>query len=122
MKPLLFISVFFFSFIAGFSEVCGNYYGEKDDYVTEIKLYDDSTFRYTARRELPFEVSEGNWTLKGDTVVLNSIPCPDPAALTHLPVRIYLTFTDTKYFYRKNSLTPISRNKQLKGEILLKEK
>lgn len=122
MKFLVIISLFFLSFIIDFSEVCGYYYGEKDDYVTEIKLYDDSTFKYTARREAPFEVSQGNWTLKGDTVILNSIACPDPAALTHLPVRTYLTFTDAKYLFRKNSITPIVKSKPVKSEILLKEK
>lgn len=122
MRLLLFTSIFFLSFVADFSEVCGYYYGEKDDYVTEIKLYDDSTFKYTARREFPFEVSEGNWTLKGDTVILNSIPCPDPGALTHVPVRTYLTITGAEYLYRKNSITPIVKSKPVKSEILLKEK
>jgi len=121
MKFLLVISLFFLSFISDFSEVCGNYYGEKEDYATEIRLYDDSTFRYTGKREFPFEVSQGNWTLKGDTVVLNSVPCPDPEALTHVPVRTYVLFTETKYFYKKNSITPVSKNKLLKGEVLQKE-
>lgn len=105
---------------AGFSEVCGNYYGEKEDYATELKLYDDSTFAYTAKREFPFQVSEGTWTLKNDTVTLNSIACPNPEALTHVPVRTYLLFTNAKYVYRKNSLLPIAKGKAVKSEILLK--
>jgi hypothetical protein len=122
MKFLLISSVFFFSFIADFTEVCGYYYGEKDDYVTEIKLYDDSTYKYTAKQEYPFEVSEGKWTLKGDTVILNSLPCANPEALAHPPVRTYLTIVDEKYLYRKNSITPLRKDKLIKGEILSKEK
>ncbi len=122
MKILFFFFGFFFLLFTDFSEVCGNYYGEKDDYATEIKLYDDSTFRYTARREFPFEVSEGNWTLRNDTITLNSIACPDPEALTHVPVRTYLTFSNAKYVYRKSTLTPIVKGKLQKGEILSQEK
>lgn len=122
MKFLALFFAFFFMLFTDFAEVCGNYYGEKDDYATEIKLYDDSTFAYSARREFPFEVSEGNWTLSNDTITLNSIECPNPEALTHVPVRTYLTFTNAKYVYKKNSLTPIHKGKPVKGEILLKEK
>ncbi len=122
MKLLLFFFLFVFSFFADFADVCGYYYGEKDDFATEIKLYDDSTFTYSARREFPFEVSEGNWTLKGDTVVLTSVACKNPEALEHVPIRTYKAFTGEKYFYKKNSLTPVSNHKLIKSEILLKEK
>jgi hypothetical protein len=121
MKLLTLIFSFLILFFADFSEICGNYYGEKDDYAVCIKLYDDSTFTYQAKREFPFEVSEGIWTLKNDTITLNSIPCPNPDALTHPPVRTYHTFVNAKYHYRKNSLTPVSKGKAIKGEILLKD-
>lgn len=121
MKLIALFFSFFFLLFTDFAEVCGNYYGEKDDYATAIKLYDDSTFTYQARREFPFEVSEGTWTLSNDTITLNSIPCPNPDALTHPPVRTYHTFSDAKYVYKKNSLTPISKGKAAKGEILLKD-
>jgi hypothetical protein len=110
------------AFTAGFDEVCGNYYGDKDDYTREIKLYDDSVFSYSARREFPFEVSEGTWLLKGDTVILNSTPCKDPEALNHPPFRTYRTITEEKYLFRKNTLIPLSGSKQVKSEILQKEK
>ena len=113
-------SLLFLAFIADFTSVCGNYYGEKDDYATELKLYDDSTFAYTAKREFPFEVSQGTWTLKNDTVTLNSIACPNPEALTHVPVRTYLTFTNTKYVCKKNTLTPVVKGKAVKSEIMQK--
>lgn len=109
-----------FSFTADFASVCGNYYGEKEDYATELKLYDDSTFAYTAKREFPFEVSQGTWTLKNDTVTLNSIACPNPEALTHVPVRTYLTFTNAKYVCKKNTLTPVAKGKAVKSEIMQK--
>jgi hypothetical protein len=123
--PLLFLSIvcfFLFAFTTTFTEVCGIYYGEKEDYATELKLYDDSTFAYTARREFPFEVTQGNWTLKNDTVTLNSIACPNPEALTHVPVRTYLTFTDVKYVYKADRLAPVVRGKLQKGETLSREK
>lgn len=108
---------------ADFSDVCGKYYGSKDDYNTEIKLYDDSVFSYTASRdELPFEVSEGNWTLSGDTVILNTTPCAHPELLEHIPKRTYITLTNSLYLYKKEALYPISKGKLQKSEILLKEK
>lgn len=110
------------AFIAEFSDVCGNYYGAKDDYDTEIKLYDDSVFKYTGRREFPFEISEGTWTLNGDTVILNSVACKDPEALNHIPIRKYVTITNAKYLFRKDALIPIAGNKQVKSEMLQKEK
>lgn len=119
---LVFISLGTFAFISDFNSVCGNYYGTKDDYSTELKLYDDSTFSYTATREFPFEVSEGNWILKGDTVILNTTPCKNPEALNHVPVRTYLTFTDAKYLVKKNSLVPLVNGKPVKGETMDKEK
>lgn len=122
MKLLIILFGFLLLLFAGFTEVCGNYYGEKEDYITVIRLYDDSTFDYTARREFPFEVSEGTWTLQSDTITLNSIPCPNPDALAHVPVRTYCTFVNAKYVYKKNSLVPISKGKAVKSEILLKEK
>jgi hypothetical protein len=118
---LSFIIFSAFSFTADFTEVCGSYYGEKDDYATSIKLYDDSTFTYQARREFPFEVSEGVWTLSNDTITLNSIPCPDPDALTHVPVRTYHTFSDAKYLYKDKTLTPIAKGKLKKSEVLAQE-
>jgi hypothetical protein len=122
MKILLLFFSFFLFLFTGFADVCGNYYGLKDDYATEIKLYDDSTFAYTARREFPFEVSQGTWTLHNDTITLNSIPCPNPEALTHVPVRTYLTFTGAKYLYKKSTLIPVVRGKLQKGETLSQEK
>jgi hypothetical protein len=121
MKVLIILFAFVFWLIGDFKEVCGNYYGEKDDYATAIKLYDDSTFSYQAKREFPFEVSEGTWTLSNDTVTLNSIPCPNPDALNHVPVRTYKVFTDAKYVYRKNSITPVAKGKAVKGEIMQKD-
>ena len=118
--PVFICALFSFGFFTDFAEVCGKYYGEKDDYTTEIKLYDDSVFSYTATREFPFEVSEGNWILKGDTVILNTTPCSDPEALNHPPKRTYITFTNARYLYRKNSLVPLNGNKQLKDQILAK--
>lgn len=120
MKFLLLLFIPFFVAFADFSEVCGKYYGEKDDYSTEIKLYDDSVFQYTATREFPFEVSEGTWILKGDTVILNTTPCTDSAALLHPPIRKYITFTNAKYLYRKNSLIPLNAGKLIKSEALIK--
>lgn len=122
MRLLLIVPLFFLSFVADFDEVYGYYYGEKEDYITEIRLYDDQTFDYTARCEFPFEVSEGIWSLKGDTVILNSEPCKDPERLTHVPVRTYKTIVNEKYFYKKSSITPIVNGKLVKSEILLKEK
>ncbi|HTF05343.1 MAG TPA: hypothetical protein VK826_15040 [Bacteroidia bacterium] len=121
MKLLLFLFVFLFSLFTGFTEVCGKYYGDKNGFGVEIKLYDDSTFRYTRSDEFPVEVSEGTWVLRNDTVIMNSTPCKDPEALQHVPVRTYLTITDGRYVYRKNSLTPIGSNgKAVKSEILQK--
>jgi hypothetical protein len=121
MKALIFSSLFFLSFFDAFTDTCGRYAGSKDDYITELKLYDDSVFRYTASREFPFEVSDGTWIMKGDTVILNSIPCKDPAALNHPPLRTYVMFHESKYLHRKNSLTPLDKkNKLVKSEILQK--
>lgn len=124
MKRIIILVLFFplLAFITDFADVCGNYYGTKDDYATEIKLYDDSVFKYTASREFPFEVSEGTWLLLGDTVVLNTTPCKDSAALEHIPRRTYVTFTNARYLHKKNSIIPIVNGKQVKSEILLKEK
>lgn len=120
MKILIFFFSFLFLLLSDFPEVCGNYYGEKEDYATALRLYDDSTFDYTAKREFPFEVSEGKWTLKNDTITLNSVACPNPEALTHSPVRTYLTLTNVKYVYKKNSLVPITKGKAVKSEMMLK--
>jgi hypothetical protein len=109
-------------FTSDFAGVVGNYYGAKEDYSTELKLYDDSTFAYTATREFPFDVSEGNWVLKGDTVILNTTPCKNPDALNHVPVRTYHTFTDAKYVVKKNSLVPVINGKLVKDEAMDKEK
>lgn len=121
MKFLALCFVFFFMLFADFAEVCGNYYGEKDDYAICIKLYDDSVFTYEAKREFPFEVSEGTWTLKNDTITLNSIPCPNPDALAHPPVRTYQTFIDQKYLYKDKTIVPIVKGKLKKAEILAQE-
>lgn len=110
------------AFIPDFSEVCGKYFGGKDDYNTEIKLYDDSVFSYTASREFPFEVSEGKWTLVGDTVILNTTPCQNPELLEHVPKRTYITFTNARYLYKKAALYPVVNGKLVKSEILQKEK
>ena len=116
MLPLLWL-------ITDFAEVCGTYTGEKDDYVAEFKLYDDSVFQYTGIREFPFEVSEGTWNLIGDTVILTTLPCKDPDALNRYPVRTYKTFTNERFLFRKNALIPIDHNNRLvKSESLQKEK
>ena len=108
--------------VSTFAEVCGTYNGTREDYQTELKLYDDSVFEYTASREFPFEVSEGNWVLHGDTVVLNSIPCKNPEQLEHKPRRTYLTFTNSLYLYKKNTLIPVRNGKQVKIEGMSREK
>ncbi len=123
MRILSIFLLVLFSAFTDFTEVCGTYSGEKYDYIAELKLYDDSAFKYTALREYPFEVSEGTWTLNGDTVTITSSPCTDPGALNHGPVRTYIMFTNQKYLFKKNALIPISdKNKLVKSETLLKEK
>lgn len=105
-----------------YTSLSGTYAGTKEDYFTEIKLYDDSVFTYKASREFPFEISDGNWLIKGDTVILNSVPCANPELLTHPPVRTYITFTNSKYVIKKNSLVPIgSGGKILRGESLTRQ-
>lgn len=105
-----------------YTSLSGTYAGTKEDYFTEIKLYDDSVFSYKASREFPFEISDGNWLIKGDTVILNSVPCANPELLTHPPVRTYITFTNSKYVIKKNSLVPIgSGGKILRGESLTRQ-
>lgn len=120
--------IFYFSLLilltsfTDFSEVCGVYSGEKEDYIVELKLYDDSVFKYTASREFPFEISEGNWKLNGDTVVLTTTPCSNPEALQHPPIRTYISLTGKKYVFRKNTLTPVlASGKLVKSEVLQKE-
>lgn len=121
MKLIALFYSFFFVLFSDFTEVCGNYYGEKDDYATVIKLYDDSTFKFEAKREFPFEVSEGTWILSNDTITLNSIPCPNPDALAHPPIRTYQTFVNQQYFYKDKTLIPIVKGKLKKAEILAQE-
>ncbi len=123
MKFLLLLFLPLLYFFTDFASVCGTYTGEKDDYVAEFKLYDDSVFQYTGIREFPFEVSEGTWNLIGDTVILTTLPCKDPDALLRLPIRSYKTFVDEKFLFKKNSLIPIDKNNRLvKSESLQKEK
>jgi hypothetical protein len=108
---------------SGAEEIIGVYSGLKDDYITELKLYDDSAFKYNAIREFPFEVSEGTWSLNGDTVCLITTPCTNPDALNRPPVRTYISLTGKKFLHRKNSLNPLSANgKLIRSEIMDKAK
>jgi hypothetical protein len=105
-----------------YSSLAGTYVGTKDDYYTQIKLYDDSVFSYKAMREFPFEVSDGNWLISGDTVILNSVECADPELLQHPPIRTYIKFRNTKYFIKGNSLIPVSVSGKLtRSEALQKQ-
>jgi hypothetical protein len=105
-----------------YSSLSGTYAGTKEDYFTEIKLYDDSVFSYKASREFPFEISDGNWLIKGDTVILNSVPCTNPELLQHPPVRTYKMFSNAKYYVKGNSLLPVSAAGKLqRGESLTRQ-
>jgi hypothetical protein len=125
LKTRLF-SLLFLGILLSFSgseEVSGVYSGFKDDYIAELKLYDDSAFKYNSIREFPFEVSEGTWSLHGDTVCLITSPCANPDALNRPPVRTYISLTGKKFLHRKNSLTPLSANgKLIRSEIMDKAK
>lgn len=123
MKSALFAATFIAVSFHDYSSLSGTYAGTKDDYYTEIKLYDDSVFAYKATREFPFEVSDGKWLIKGDTVILNSEPCANPELLQHPPVRTYKMFTNAKYFVKGNSLLPVSASGKLqRGESLTRQK
>lgn len=122
MKTALIAFAFFTLVSHDYSSLSGTYVGTKDDYFTEIKLYDDSVFSYKASSEFPFEVSDGKWLIKGDTVILNSEPCANPELLQHPPVRTYKMFMNAKYYVKGNSLLPVSASGKLqRGESLTKQ-
>jgi len=122
MKSALTAAAFLAVSFHDYSSLSGTYVGTKDDYYTEIKLYDDSVFAYKATREFPFEVSDGKWIIHGDTVILNSEPCANPELLQHPPVRTYKMFTKAKYLVKGNSLIPVSNSGKLqRGESLSRQ-
>lgn len=122
MKTALILLAFAAFGVHDYASLSGTYVGTKEDYYTEIKLYDDSVFSYKATREFPFEVSDGNWLLKGDTVILNSEECSNPELLQHPPIRTYIKFSNAKYFIKGNSLIPVSPSGKLtRSEALQKQ-
>lgn len=122
MKTALIAATFIAVSFHDYSSLSGTYVGTKDDYYTEIKLYDDSVFAYKATREFPFEVSDGTWLISGDTVILNSDPCANPELLQHPPMRTYKMFTNEKYYVKGNVLIPLTATgKRKRGESLTKQ-
>ncbi|MFM2017998.1 MAG: hypothetical protein RL007_1654 [Bacteroidota bacterium] len=122
MKSVLIAAALITVSFHDYSSLSGTYVGTKEDYFTEIKLYDDSVFAYKATREFPFEVSDGKWLINGDTVILNSEPCANPELLQHPPVRTYKMFTKAKYLVKGNSLIPVSSSGKLqRGESLFRQ-